>query len=61
MMERDNWSLDPNPEVRQQNMDAAIQFFAVMRARSGRVAPNLLDRTGELVPRSQPLADVQPG
>jgi hypothetical protein len=59
-MERDNWSLDPNPDVRQQNMDAAIQFFAVMRARSGRVASNLLDRTGELVPRSQPFAYVRP-
>ena len=32
MMERGNWSLDPNLEVRQQNMDAAIQFFAAMRA-----------------------------
>lgn len=58
MMERDNWSLDPNPDVRQQNMDAAIQFFAVMRARSGRVAP--LDRTGELVPRFQPFAYIRP-
>jgi glycine/D-amino acid oxidase-like deaminating enzyme len=36
MMERGNWSLDLNAEVRQQNMDAAIQFFAAMRARSGR-------------------------
>jgi hypothetical protein len=32
MMERGNWSLDPNPEVRQQNLDAAIQFFAAMLA-----------------------------
>jgi D-amino-acid oxidase len=32
MMERGNWSLDPNPEVRQQNVDAAIHFFAAMRA-----------------------------
>jgi len=32
MMERDSWSLDPNPEVRQQNVDAAIQFFGAMRA-----------------------------
>ncbi|HEY7392381.1 MAG TPA: hypothetical protein VH640_27930 [Bryobacteraceae bacterium] len=37
MMERGNWSIDPNPEVQQQNMDAAIQFFAAMRASSGRV------------------------
>jgi len=58
MMERDNWSLDPNPDVRQQNMEAAIQFFAVMRGRGGRVAP--LDRTGELVPRSQPFAYIRP-
>ena len=58
MMERGNWSLDPNPEVRQQNMDAAIQFFAAMRSRSGRVAP--LDRTGELAPRSQPFAYIRP-
>jgi glycine/D-amino acid oxidase-like deaminating enzyme len=37
MMERGNWSLDPNPEVRQQNVDAAIRFFAAMRAQSGHV------------------------
>jgi D-amino-acid oxidase len=34
MMERGNWSLDPNPEVRQQNVDAAIHFFAAMRVPS---------------------------
>jgi D-amino-acid oxidase len=34
MMERGNWSLDPNPEVRQQNVDAAIRFFAAMHAPS---------------------------
>jgi D-amino-acid oxidase len=32
MMERGNWSLEPNEEVRKQNMDAAIQFFTNMRA-----------------------------
>ena len=32
MMDRGNWSLDPNPEVRQQNVDAAIKFFHSMRA-----------------------------
>ncbi len=37
MQERDNWSLDPNPEVRQQNMDAAIQFSSEMRAPSMRI------------------------
>ena len=37
MMERGNWSLEPNAEVRQRNMDAAIQFVAAMRVPSGRV------------------------
>jgi D-amino-acid oxidase len=31
MMERGNASLEPNAEVRQRNVDAAIQFFATMR------------------------------
>ncbi len=31
MMERGNASLEPNPDVRQRNVDAAIQFFAAMR------------------------------
>jgi hypothetical protein len=35
MMERGNWSLEPNEEVRQQNVDAAIRFFGAMRAPSG--------------------------
>jgi hypothetical protein len=30
-MERGNWSLEPNEEVRQRNVDAAIGFFAAMR------------------------------
>ncbi len=37
MHERGNWSLEPNAEVRQHNVDAAIQFAAAMRAPSGRV------------------------
>ena len=37
MQERGNSSLEPNEEVRQRNMDAAIQFAAAMRAPSGRV------------------------
>lgn len=37
MMERGNYSLDVNPEVRQQNVDAAIQFFAAMHAPSAPV------------------------
>ena len=35
MMERGNWSLEPNPEVRQQNVDAAIKFFSAMRGGTG--------------------------
>jgi D-amino-acid oxidase len=35
MMERGNWSLDPNPDVRQRNVEAAIQFFAGMRGAGG--------------------------
>jgi len=31
MMERGNWSLDINEEVRQQNVDAAIKFYSGMR------------------------------
>jgi glycine/D-amino acid oxidase-like deaminating enzyme len=31
MMERGNWSLDINEDVRRQNIDAAIAFFAAMR------------------------------
>jgi len=37
MHERGNWSLEPNVEVRQRNVDAAIQFAAATRAPSGRV------------------------
>jgi glycine/D-amino acid oxidase-like deaminating enzyme len=37
MMERGNWSLEPNAEVRQRNVDAAIRFFAAMRAPFGSV------------------------
>jgi len=53
MRERGNWSLEPNLEVRQQNVDAAIQFTAAMRpphnqaqltrSRAPKVAPNLAD------------------
>ena len=36
MMERGNWSLDINEDVRKRNVDAAIQFFSAMRpARPG--------------------------
>ena len=31
MQERGNWSLEPNDQVRRQNVDAAIQFFGAMR------------------------------
>ena len=37
MQERGNWSLEPNPEVRQHNVDAAIQFFSAMRVPGDRV------------------------
>jgi glycine/D-amino acid oxidase-like deaminating enzyme len=37
MQERGTWSLEPNQEVRQQNVDAAIQFFSAMRAPSNRI------------------------
>src|SRR4029077_13747723 len=44
MQERGNWSLEPNEEVRQQNMSAAIAFFAGMHAPTG----------GARVTRSEP-------
>ena len=31
LMERGNWSLEPDEEVRRQNVEAAIRFFAAMR------------------------------
>jgi D-amino-acid oxidase len=37
MMERGNWSLEPNEEVLRQNVDAAMKFFASMRAPSAPV------------------------
>jgi len=37
MQERGSYSLEPNVEVRQRNMDAAIQFSAAMRAVPGGV------------------------
>src|SRR5207237_10500744 len=45
MQERGNWSLEPNEEVRQQNVSAAIAFFAAMRAPTG----------GIRLPRSAPV------
>jgi glycine/D-amino acid oxidase-like deaminating enzyme len=32
LMERGNWSTDPDEEVRRRNVAAAVQFFAAMRA-----------------------------
>jgi D-amino-acid oxidase len=49
MQERGNWSLEPNPEVRQQNVDAAIQFFSAMRVPAGRVG-----LTASAPPRATP-------
>jgi D-amino-acid oxidase len=37
MQERGNWSLEPNADVRQQNVDAAIQFCRAMRPPSERI------------------------
>ena len=31
MAERGNWSLEPNEDVRRQNVEAAMQFFGRMR------------------------------
>lgn len=43
MMERGNWSLEPNPDVIKQNVEAAMKFFAAMRAPSPpRVPASLL-------------------
>jgi D-amino-acid oxidase len=39
MAERGNWSLDPNEDVRRQNVEAAMQFFGRMRPPSGPVTP----------------------
>ncbi len=36
-MERGNWSLDPDDEARQRNVNAAIEFFAAMKAPASRV------------------------
>jgi D-amino-acid oxidase len=35
MMDRGNYSLEPDPEVRQRNVDAAIEYFSRMRAPTG--------------------------
>jgi D-amino-acid oxidase len=35
MQDRGNYSLDPNDEVRQQNVNAAIEYFSRMRAPTG--------------------------
>jgi hypothetical protein len=31
MQDRGNWSLEPDEEVKQRNVEAAIQFFSTMR------------------------------
>ena len=41
-----NWSLEPDEEVRQRNVDAACEFFAAMRA----------PRAGDRLTRSEPPA-----
>jgi len=52
MQERGSYSLEPNPEVRQRNMDVAIQFVAAMRASAGSVRVSRVDR-----PRSTPALE----
>jgi len=37
MMERGNWTLDVNEEVRRRVVDLAVQFFRAMRAPDRRV------------------------
>jgi len=38
LQDRGNWSLEPDPEVRQRNMAAAIEFFGAMYQRgNGRI------------------------
>jgi hypothetical protein len=50
MMERGNWSLEPNEEVLRQNVDAAMKFFASMRAPSAPVG----------ITRSNPPQSIPP-
>jgi D-amino-acid oxidase len=49
MMDRGNWSLEPNEQVRQQNVSTAIRFFGAMRAPSRR-----LEVTKSSAPKSLP-------
>ena len=39
MAERGNWSLEPNEDVRRQNVEGAMQFFGRMRPPSGPLTP----------------------
>ena len=52
MQERGNWSLEPNPDVRQQNVDAAIQFCRAMRPASERIR-----LTSSGAPRAMPALE----
>jgi len=52
MMERGNWTLDVNEEVRQRVVDLAVQFFRAMRAPNPRVP-----LTDSRAPQSAPSLD----
>ena len=41
MMDRGNWSLDVNEDVRRQNVEAAMRFFAAMRAPSAPITKSV--------------------
>jgi len=53
MQERGNYSLEPNEEVRQQNVNAAIEYFAGMRAPTAR----RLTRSESQTPRGIPTLE----
>ena len=48
LQDRGNWSLEPDPDVLQRNVQAAIDFFSLMRPPS----------PGARLTRSQPLSTV---
>jgi len=53
-----NWSLEPDEDVRQRNVDAAIEFFSAMRApRPGAVLTR--SERPEIAPRLESFFDVE--
>jgi len=57
MMERGNWSLDINEEVRQRVVDLAVQFFRAMRAPDPR-APLTTPRSPQVAPSLDSFFDL---